>query len=94
MTESEERPLLRSFPNPSGYGLRHLTAPEDKNSSHLSSFARRLNEPIDTRWADLVLLVCFFVSGLVDAGAYNAYENFASMQVRRPCCEVRCIGIS
>jgi hypothetical protein len=40
-----------------------------------------LNADITTRWADLVLLVCFFVSGMVDAGAYNAYSCFVSMQV-------------
>lgn len=39
---------------------------------------------VSTRWADLVLMVNFFISGLVDSGAYNAYSCFVSMQVSRP----------
>jgi hypothetical protein len=42
-----------------------------------------LTADVSTRWADLVLMVCFFISGLVDSGAYNAYSCFVSMQVSR-----------
>jgi len=45
-----------------------------KAKSHLSA-------DVSTRWADLVLMVCFMMSGLVDSCAYNAYSCFVSMQV-------------
>jgi hypothetical protein len=48
-----------------------------KVKSHLSA-------DVSTRWADLVLMVCFMVSGLVDSCAYNAYSCFVSMQVSLP----------
>lgn len=46
-----------------------------------SRMANYLDAEISTRWADLVLIVCFFMAGLIDAGAYNAYQCFTSMQV-------------
>jgi hypothetical protein len=80
-TPADERPLLRSFPNPSGYGLHHVTGKDD-DIPPATQVKQYLTANVSTRWADLVFVVCFFVSGLIDAGAYNAYENFASMQVR------------
>ncbi len=41
---------------------------------------RHMVVEIDTRWADLVLILCFFVSGLIDSITYNTYSCFASMQ--------------
>ncbi|EKJ77891.1 hypothetical protein FPSE_01984 [Fusarium pseudograminearum CS3096] len=41
---------------------------------------RRFTADIDTRWGDLLLLVCFFVAGLVDSAAFNMYGCFVSMQ--------------
>ncbi|KAF7548520.1 hypothetical protein G7046_g8652 [Stylonectria norvegica] len=35
---------------------------------------------IDTRWADLLLLICFFIAGLVDSAAFSMYGCFVSMQ--------------
>ncbi|KAF2844309.1 hypothetical protein T440DRAFT_512271 [Plenodomus tracheiphilus IPT5] len=35
---------------------------------------------IDTKWADLLLLACFFCSGLIDSMAFNMYGCFVSMQ--------------
>ena len=41
-----------------------------------------LNADLDTRWTDLILIACFGTSGLIDSGAYNAYNCFTSMMVR------------
>ncbi|KAH7121369.1 hypothetical protein EDB81DRAFT_872752 [Dactylonectria macrodidyma] len=35
---------------------------------------------VDTRWGDVLLLVCFLVAGLVDSAAFNMYGCFVSMQ--------------
>ncbi|KAL8707506.1 MAG: hypothetical protein Q9220_007496 [cf. Caloplaca sp. 1 TL-2023] len=39
-----------------------------------------LAAPIDTHHADLPLLACCFVTGIIDAGAYNAWGTFMGMQ--------------
>lgn len=46
-----------------------------------SSLNRFINTRIDTNRADILLIISFFISGMVDAGAYNAYSCFTSMQV-------------
>ncbi|KAK3707534.1 hypothetical protein LTR37_012029 [Vermiconidia calcicola] len=77
---ADERPLLRSFPNPSGYGTHHHFTSKGQDVPNSTKLKRYLNADIETRWADLILVVCFFISGLIDAGAYNAYGCFSSMQ--------------
>ncbi|KAL8739090.1 MAG: hypothetical protein Q9181_000201 [Wetmoreana brouardii] len=39
-----------------------------------------LAAPINTHHADLPLLACCFVTGIIDAGAYNAWGTFMGMQ--------------
>jgi hypothetical protein len=81
----EERPLLRSFPNPSRYGRqRPIQQIKSQDRLTVESSKQYLEAEITTRWADLTLIVCFFISGIIDAGAYNAYECFCSMQVCHP----------
>ena len=77
---ASERPLLRSFPNPSRYGTHSVSSKQEDTpvTTKLKAF---LVADVDTRWADLILIVLFFISGSIDAGAYNAYECFTSMQV-------------
>ena len=41
-----------------------------------------LNTNVSSHRADIPLILSFFISGLIDAGAYNAYQCFTSMQVR------------
>ena len=77
----DERPLLRSFPRPSGYGT-HLHTTKNEDASPYTKFTNHLTSDIDVGRADLILIICFFISGLIDAGAYNAYECFTGMQVR------------
>ncbi|KAM0078935.1 hypothetical protein ACKRZS_008803 [Fusarium odoratissimum] len=45
-----------------------------------SPVASRFTTEIDTRWGDILLLICFFVAGLVDSAAFNMYGCFVSMQ--------------
>ena len=45
-----------------------------------SQVRQRLDADIDAKWADLILLGCFFCSGLVDSMAFNMYACFVSMQ--------------
>ncbi|KAL8950572.1 MAG: hypothetical protein Q9222_003406 [Ikaeria aurantiellina] len=53
-------------------------APEPhKRPRQLHSY---LVAPIDTHHADLPLLACCFVTGIIDAGAYNAWGTFMGMQ--------------
>ena len=39
---------------------------------------------ISLHHADLVFLVCYFVSGILDSSAYNAWTCFVSMQTGEP----------
>jgi hypothetical protein len=39
-----------------------------------------LQENIDTFLTSIPILVCCFTSGLIDAGVFNAWSVFASMQ--------------
>jgi hypothetical protein len=45
-----------------------------------SQIQQRLDADVDARWADLILLGCFFCSGLIDSMAFNMYACFVSMQ--------------
>lgn len=45
-----------------------------------SQIRQRLDADVDPKWADLILLGCFFCSGLVDSMAFNMYACFVSMQ--------------
>lgn len=45
---------------------------------------RRWEEELSNRHADLLLLLCCLVSGLVDSTIYNAYGTFVSMQTGLP----------
>jgi hypothetical protein len=46
-------------------------------SSRLQS---RFTSEVDPKWADGILLGCFFVAGVVDSVVYNKYTCFVSMQ--------------
>ncbi|KAH6876387.1 hypothetical protein B0T10DRAFT_497928 [Thelonectria olida] len=52
---------------------------KDPAPAHLGS-SQRWTVDIDTRWGDILLLVCFLVAGLVDSAAFNMYGCFVSMQ--------------
>ncbi|RHZ69662.1 hypothetical protein CDV55_105410 [Aspergillus turcosus] len=45
-----------------------------------STLTRHFAASIDIKYTDLVLILCGFVSGLVDGFSFNAWGSFASMQ--------------
>ncbi|RHZ52148.1 hypothetical protein CDV55_104342 [Aspergillus turcosus] len=53
---------------------------EDSCSDVRSTLIRHFAADIDTKYTDLILIVCGFVSGLVDGVSFNAWGSFASMQ--------------
>lgn len=48
-----------------------------KGSKQLRQY---LIAPVNLHHADLPLLACCFVTGIIDAGAYNAWGTFMGMQ--------------
>lgn len=79
--DAEREALL---PNHNNNHHATATKPSKSNTTTLPSRTTRLrtflNTPIHKPRADLPLIASFFVSGMVDAGAYNAYSCFTSMQ--------------
>ncbi|GAE00001.1 conserved hypothetical protein [Paecilomyces variotii No. 5] len=51
-----------------------------KSGNICPSWSGYFRAEVDTRWSDLILILCGFVGGLVDGLAFNAWGNFASMQ--------------
>ncbi|PGG98107.1 hypothetical protein AJ79_02523 [Helicocarpus griseus UAMH5409] len=39
-----------------------------------------LKEDVDPTWSDMLLVVCSFISGVIDSLAFNAWGSFANMQ--------------
>ncbi|PYH93452.1 DUF1275 domain protein [Aspergillus ellipticus CBS 707.79] len=54
--------------------------PFEAETTPYSRFIRYFRAEIDITYADLVLIVCGFVSGLVDGLSFNAWGSFSSMQ--------------
>lgn len=80
--DQEHQPLL-----PNGHQDDGRAKQADRHDGDPSIGARIwtfLNTNIHTNRADVLLIISFFISGMIDAGAYNAYECFTSMQVRPP----------
>ncbi len=51
-----------------------------KRPRFVTRFRAHLNENVSTNHADILMLTCCLVSGLVDSTIYNAYGTFVSMQ--------------
>ncbi|KAF2716520.1 hypothetical protein K431DRAFT_278792 [Polychaeton citri CBS 116435] len=74
----EQEPLL---PSSNGTSTTTKTSTHDNNARSVGLTIRNhLAADVNVKYADIVLIIMFFVSGLVDSGAYNAYECFVSMQ--------------
>lgn len=58
----------------------HGAPAKPSSPSRLEQTKHHLNASVSSRWTDLVLIICFAISGLIDSGAYNAYSCFTSMQ--------------
>ena len=82
MTTSEVHPRTNDPPNeqptkspstPDGLLQQKTPAATDRLRAHLL-------QQVSTTHADLIMLTCSFISGLVDSTIYNAYGTFVSMQ--------------
>ena len=51
-----------------------------KRPGFITRLQAHLNEDVSTSHADILMLTCCLVSGLVDSTIYNAYGTFVSMQ--------------
>lgn len=60
----EESPLLRKPPSP----------------SILSRWRKSMGAGVSRSWADLVLLLCYVVTGLLDSSSTQVWGAFVSMQ--------------
>ena len=45
-----------------------------------SRWKQHFTTDVDPVWADLLLILCFFISGIVDSVAFDVWACFASMQ--------------
>ena len=64
-----------------GYSSRDISTPlKAPDDGFRKRLHRRFTAEIDTKWGDIVLIGCFFCSGLIDATAFNIYGCFVSMQ--------------
>lgn len=60
-----------------------------------SRMSRYFSAEVDTAWTDVLLIICGFVSGLVDGLSFNAWGSFSSMQTGilpySPCMDMRMV---
>ena len=54
-----------------------------KRRSHVARARQHMSEDADKEWADLILIVTCFISGLVDSAVFNVWSCFVSMQTGR-----------
>ncbi|KAI1425487.1 hypothetical protein F5Y12DRAFT_368398 [Xylaria sp. FL1777] len=78
--------------SPNGYGAvngsgRNATAPSDEEQPLLgggrprkSGWRKSMMTDIRRDWTDLVLLVCYIVTGLLDSASISTWGSFVSMQ--------------
>ena len=50
----------------------------------MDGLKKHLSVEVTTSHADILLLICCIISGLVDSTIYNAYGTFVSMQTVLP----------
>ena len=65
-------------------GTLPITAEPSHGEIIMGNKKRRWDEDLSNNHADLLLLLCCLISGLVDSTIYNAYGTFVSMQTGLP----------
>lgn len=65
----EEQPLLRN---------NNITKPPSRGL--VEKCRKNMNAEINRSWADLVLLLCYVVTGLLDSSSTQVWGAFVSMQ--------------
>jgi hypothetical protein len=51
-----------------------------KRRSRMTRWRQYLGEEASKEWADLILIITCFISGLVDSAVFNVWSCFVSMQ--------------
>jgi hypothetical protein len=51
-----------------------------KRRSRMARWRQYLGEEASKEWADLILIITCFISGLVDSAVFNVWSCFVSMQ--------------
>lgn len=69
---------IRGSTNVSLSGGNQAVISDDLSLSQ--SMSRYFQAGINTEWTDMLLIICGFVSGLVDGLSFNAWGSFSSMQ--------------
>ena len=54
--------------------------PKGSDVSRWNQLQKHMNEEISKSWADLVLLWCYIITGLLDSSATVIWGSFVSMQ--------------
>ncbi|KAF2094266.1 hypothetical protein NA57DRAFT_47258 [Rhizodiscina lignyota] len=57
-----------------------LGRPKDSEPSYAKRFHRHMTRDISTRRGDLLLLVCYVITGLLDSSSISIWGSFVSMQ--------------
>jgi hypothetical protein len=58
---------------------------DNRKQSSLSSVRDHFEAELTESWGDLVLIVCCFITGLLDAAVFNVWSCFVSMQTGQTC---------
>lgn len=62
-----------------------LQHPRSKTSQSLiSRWNRHLKEDVSRQRADLVLILCYLITGLLDSASISVWGSFVSMQTGQP----------
>lgn len=67
----EERPLLGT----------------SKPRSLASRWRKYLVADVNRDWADVILILCYFITGLLDSSSISVWGSFVSMQTGKACAE-------
>jgi hypothetical protein len=65
----EETPLLR----------HHHSGPKTRQPL-VSRWKRHLTAHVSRDWADLILILCYLITGLLDSASISVWGSFVSMQ--------------
>jgi hypothetical protein len=58
---------------------------QEQGKSHMSSLRDHFDAELTESWADLILIVSSFITGLLDSAVFNVWSCFVSMQTGEIC---------
>jgi hypothetical protein len=56
----------------------------DSKKSRVTRFRQHMAQDVHEDWADVILVVLSFISGMVDSAVFNTWSCFVSMQTGKP----------